>query len=781
MSKTVQLDIPILLPEVEDARDQCVARLREQLAYQQGLKEVHVDEHNQQAVLCVHYDPDRLTLAQVQRLAAQAGAVVTNRFRHEVVRLRDMDCSTCATVIEHALGRMAGVVAVSVNYAAEKMRLEYDSQTVTRTQIVARLRQLGYGVQDTERARGWLTEHRELVLSLTSGLLLLAGWLVGRFGGATPITLPLLLLAYATGGLYTARNSVNALRLGRFDIDVLMLVAALGAALLGVWVEGALLLFLFSLGHAAEHYAMDRARRAIEGLADLAPKTALVRRDGTEHEIPVEELGRGDLMLVKPGERIPADGRVVTGYSAVDQAPITGESVPVEKSVGAAVFAGTINGDGLLEVEVTRLATESTLAQVIAMVAEAETQKSPTQRFTEQFEQYFVPAVLASAALVMVVPPLLGAAFTTAFYRALTLLVAASPCALAIATPAAVLAAIARAAQRGVLIKGGVHLENLGGLEAMAFDKTGTITQGTPQVTDLVPWGDTDEAELLRVAAAVERRSAHPLAEAVGRAAQERALDLLPVETLEAVTGRGVRATLDGAQVAIGNLKLFDDSPAPAPEALREHVQRLEEAGKTTMVVQRGAQFLGIIGLADTLRPAARPALERLRTLGMRRLILLTGDNARVAAAVAQQVGIDEYYAELLPADKVQRLQELTATYGQVAMVGDGVNDAPAMASATVGIAMGGAGTDVALQTADVALMADDLATLPYAVALSRRARAIIRQNLWVALGVVAWLVPAALLGWTGIGPAVLVHEGSTIVVVLNALRLLGFQEREPA
>ena len=496
MSKTVQLDIPILLPEVEDARDQCVARLREQLAYQQGLEEVHVDEHNQQAVLCLHYDPDRLTLAQVQRLAAQAGAVVANRFRHEVVRLRDMDCATCATVIEHALGRMAGVVAISVNYASEKMRLEYDSQTVTRADIVARLRQLGYGVQDTDRPRGWLTEHREVVLSLTSGLLLLAGWLVGRLGGSTPVTLPLLLLAYATGGVYTARNSVNALRLGRFDIDVLMLVAALGAALLGAWVEGALLLFLFSLGHAAEHYAMDRARRAIEGLADLAPKTALVRRDGTEHDIPVEELGRGDLMLVKPGERIPADGRVVTGQSAVDQAPITGESIPVEKSVGAAVFAGTINGDGLLEVEVTKLATESTLAQVIAMVAEAETQKSPTQRFTEQFEQYFVPAVLASAVLVMVVPPLLGAAFTTAFYRALTLLVAASPCALAIATPAAVLAAIARAAQRGVLIKGGVHLENLGSLEAMAFDKTGTITQGTPQVTDLVPWGDTGEPEL---------------------------------------------------------------------------------------------------------------------------------------------------------------------------------------------------------------------------------------------------------------------------------------------
>lgn len=779
MTHTVQLDIPLLLPAVEDVRDQCVARLRESLAQQHGLEEIHIDAQDTWAVLCVHYDPDRLTLAQVQRLAAQAGATVTNRFRHEVVRLSNMDCATCATVIEHALGRMAGVVAVSVNYAAEKMRLEYDSQTVTRARIVARLRQLGYGVQDTGQARGWLSEHRELALSLTAGLLLLAGWVVGRLGGSTPMTLPLLLLAYVAGGLYTARNSVNALRLGRFDIDVLMLVAALGAVALGEVVEGALLLFLFSLGHAAEHSAMDRARRAIEGLADLAPKTALVRRNGAEQDVPVADLLRGDRMLVKPGARLPADGRVVTGHSAVDQAPITGESVPVEKSSGAEVFAGTINGDGTLEVEVTRLATESTLAQVIAMVAEAETQKSPTQRFTERFEQYFVPAVLATAGLVIIVPPLAGVSLTTAVYRALTLLVAASPCALAIATPAAVLAAIARAARSGVLIKGGMHLENLGRLEAMAFDKTGTITQGTPQVTDLVPWEDTSETALLRVAASVERGSAHPLAAAVVRAAQARALDLWPVETLEAVTGRGVRAVLAGEPVAIGNLRLFDESPGPPPAEIREHVQRLEAAGKTTMVVQRGPQFLGILGLADTPRLAARTTMDRLRALGMRRLILLTGDNARVATAIAQQVGIDEWYAELLPADKAQRLQALTATYGQVAMVGDGVNDAPAMASATVGIAMGGAGTDVALQTADVALMADDLTRLPYAVALSRRARAIIRQNLWVSLGVVGWLVPAALLGWAGMGPAVLVHEGSTIVVVLNALRLLRFQERQ--
>lgn len=621
---------------------------------------------------------------------------------------------------------------------------------------------------------GWVAEHRELILSGCAGLLLLAGWLAGRADAPRGLSLGLLLGAYAAGGFYTLREAVESLRKRQFDIDTLMLVAAAGAAALGAWEEGALLLFLFSLGHALEHLAMDRARKAIEALAELAPKTAVVQRNGREMEVRVEELLRGDRVIVKPGQRIPADGQVDAGTSAVDQAPVTGESMPVDKQPGDKVFAGTVNGEGVLVVEVTRLAQESTLARMVTMVAEAQTQKSPTQRFTDRFERIFVPVVLVGAVLLIVLPPLFGFPFAESFYRAMAVLVAASPCALAIATPSAVLSGIARAARGGVLIKGGVHLENLGVLTAIAFDKTGTLTVGKPKVTDVVVITG-DEARLLTIAAAVESRSAHPLAQAVATAAKERGLSWREADDVEAVTGKGVRADFEGQKVAIGNARLFDGGSIP--EELQLHALRLQAEGKTIMLVQVDGQFLGVVALADTPREGVREVIERLGQLGIQKTIMLTGDNEGVGRAIANSVGLNEVKAGLLPEDKVKAMEELEARYGQVAMVGDGVNDAPAMARATVGIAMGGASTDVALETADVALMADDLSRLPFAVALSRASRRIIRQNLWVSLGVVALLIPATLFGWAGIGLAVLVHEGSTIVVVINALRLLAYKD----
>lgn len=621
---------------------------------------------------------------------------------------------------------------------------------------------------------GWFTGHRELILSGCAGLLLFAGWLAGRADAPRSLSLALLVGAYAAGGFYTMREAWESLRNRRFDIDTLMLVAAAGAAALGAWEEGALLLFLFSLGHALEHMAMDRARKAIEALAELAPKTAMVQRNGLEMEVRVGELQRGDRVLVKPGQRIPADGQVESGNSAVDQAPITGESMPVDKQPGDKVFAGTINGEGVLIVEVTKLAQESTLARMVKMVAEAQTQKSPTQRFTDRFERIFVPVVLVGAGLLIVLPPLFGFPFAESFYRAMAVLVAASPCALAIATPSAVLSGIARAARGGVLIKGGVHLENLGVLTAIAFDKTGTLTVGKPKVTDVVAIIG-DDARLLTVAAAVESRSAHPLAQAVATEAKRRGLSWSEAGDVEAVTGKGVRADFEGQKVAIGNAKLFDGESIP--EVVQQHALRLQAEGKTIMLIQTDGQFLGVVALADTPREGVRGVLERLHQLGIRKTIMLTGDNQGVGRAIANSVGLDEVKAGLLPEDKVKAMEELGQRYGQVAMVGDGVNDAPAMARATVGIAMGGASTDVALETADVALMADDLSKLPFAVALSRASRRIIRQNLWVSLGVVALLIPATLFGWAGIGLAVLVHEGSTIVVVINALRLLAYKE----
>jgi len=622
---------------------------------------------------------------------------------------------------------------------------------------------------------GWFAEHRELILSGVAGLLLLAGWLAVRDDAPRLLSIGLLLGAYAAGGFYTLRDAWQSVKSRRFDIDTLMIVAAAGAAALGAWEEGALLLFLFSLGHALEHMAMDRARKAIGALAELAPKTAMVQRDGLEIEVRVEDLQRGDRVIVKPGQRIPADGQVASGNSAVDQSPVTGESMPVDKQLGDKVFAGTINGEGALVVEVTKLAQESTLARMVVMVAEAQTQKSPTQRFTDRFEQIFVPSVLVGAGLLIALPPLFGFPFAESFYRAMAVLVAASPCALAIATPSAVLSGIARAARGGVLIKGGAHLENLGVLTAIAFDKTGTLTIGKPKVTDVVALSGSEE-NLLTIAAAVESRSAHPLAQAVMAEAKRRGLTLREAGEVEAVTGKGLRAEFDGQKITIGNACLFEGGVIP--EEIQQQAARLQAEGKTIMLIQADAQFLGVVALADTPRESVKQVLERLHQIGIRKTIMLTGDNERVGRAVADAVGIDEVKAGLLPEDKVKAMEELGQRYGQVAMVGDGVNDAPAMARATVGIAMGGAGTDVALETADVALMADDLTKLPFAVALSRVSRRIIHQNLWVSLGVVVVLIPATLFGWAGIGMAVLIHEGSTVIVVVNALRLLAYEDR---
>lgn len=775
MTEKLKLDLPLILPDVADERDACVGRLT-RLLQAEGLGMAHMVHEDGSARLCLHYDPQRFSVSRVRDLTQAAGAKIGDRFRHENLRVDGMDCPTCATVIEHALQRTDGVLEASVSYAAERLRLEFDSEKIQRSAIVGRIQALGYAVREEGHEAGWFAEHRELIFSCVAGLLLLAGWLAGRADAPRSLALGLLLGAYGAGGFYTLRDAWQSLRSRSFDIDTLMIVAAAGAAALGAWEEGALLLFLFSLGHALEHMAMDRARKAIEALAELAPKTAIVQRDGVEIEVRVEDLQRGDRVIVKPGQRIPADGQVATGNSAVDQSPVTGESMPVEKQAGDKVFAATVNGEGALIVEVTKLARESTLARMMDLVAEAQTQKSPTQRFTDRFERIFVPVVLVGVGLLIVLPPLFGFPFAESFYRAMAVLVAASPCALAIATPSAVLSGIARAARGGVLIKGGVHLENLGVLTAIAFDKTGTLTVGKPKVTDVVAV-NADEADLLTVAAAVESRSAHPLAQAVVTEAKQRGLSWSEAGEVEAVTGKGLRATVDGKKIVIGNAKLFDGESIP--EAILQHTERLQTEGKSIMLIQADGQFLGVVGLADTPRDGVKQVLERLQQIGISKTIMLTGDNERVGRAIADAVGLDEVKAGLLPEDKVKAMEELGQRYGQVAMIGDGVNDAPAMARATVGIAMGGAGTDVALETADVALMADDLSKLPFAVALSRASRSIIRQNLWVSLGVVALLIPATLFGWAGIGVAVLVHEGSTLVVVINALRLLAYPDEE--
>ncbi len=651
---------------------------------------------------------------------------------------------------------------------------------------------------DHDHAHGGpLGANSELIFALICGGLLAIGFAIDKLVADAPGWSPtaLYLAAYFFGGFFTVREAVDNLKQRKFEIDTLMLVAAAGAAALGAFAEGALLLFLFSLGHALEHYAMGRAKRAIEALAELAPKTATVRGDDGElREVPVEELTVGAIVVVRPDERVPSDGFIVKGITAINQAPVTGESMPVDKrfvmndeaaradpdGLDAAyrVFAGTINGSGMIEIEVTRLSSETTLAKVVKMVSEADTRKSPTQRFTDRFERIFVPAVLALAVLLLFAWVVVDEPFRDSFYRAMAVLVAASPCALAIATPSAVLSGIARAARGGVLIKGGAPLELLGSLDVIAFDKTGTLTMGEPRIQEIVPAAGVTKEELMGVAVAVESLSDHPLARAIAEHGREHVGDSpIPRATgLESLTGRGVSAKIDGENVIIGKAEMFGvEGLAPLSADMEAAIDRLRRAGQTSVAVRMGGRDLGAIGLMDTPRGPARDALMRLRALGIKRMIMISGDHQRVADAVAAEVGIDEARGDLLPEDKVEVIKAIRDTT-RVAMVGDGVNDAPAMANATVGIAMGAAGSDVALETADVALMADDLAHLPFAVGLSRRTKSIIRQNVYVSLGVVAVLVPATILG-LGIGPAVAMHEGSTLVVVFNALRLLAYRD----
>ncbi len=642
---------------------------------------------------------------------------------------------------------------------------------------------------------GLFGEKTELIFTGMCGALLLGGWILENYATvASWVPWALYLGAFFFGGYFTFLEAVEKIRASRFEIDLLMLVAAVGAAALGEWAEGALLLFLFSLGHGLEHYAMGRARNAIEALGSISPPTALVRRDGQAVEVKVEELRPGDVVIVKPNERIPADGFVIKGQSSVNQAPVTGESVPVDKqpvenpqqaaanpdnlSAEYRAYAGTINGGGALEIQVTKLSSESILARVVQLVSEAEAQKSPTQLFTDRFERIFVPAVLAFVVLLLFAWVVVDEPFRASFYRAMAVLVAASPCALAISTPSAVLSGVARAARGGVLVKGGGPLENLGRLAAIAFDKTGTLTEGKPRLTDVVAANGSTEEELLRTALAVEKLSDHPLAAAVVQGGQERLKGdtNLQAHDVQSITGRGVKAMVDKTTVYIGKDRLFDEVDGPRiPDDLRKSIESLKAGGRTTMIVRQGDVYLGVLGLMDTPRAAAKDVVARLKALGIKRLVMLSGDNQQVASAVAKQVGIDEAMGDLMPDDKVAAIKKLSQTEG-VAMVGDGVNDAPAMAGATVGIAMGAAGSDVALETADVALMADDLNHLPFAVGLSRKTSRIIRQNLWFSLGVVAFLIPATVFGLQ-MGAAVLFHEGSTLLVVCNALRLLNYRD----
>ncbi len=619
----------------------------------------------------------------------------------------------------------------------------------------------------------------DLLSAIICASFLLAGVISTRLGAAELTTHSLLWISCIVGGWHVTIRSFAQLFRFQLDVDLLMLVAAIGAGVISQWEEAAILLLLFSLGHGLEGLATDRARNAIRALGTLTPKVARVVRNGTEQELPVEELAVGDLVRVMPGERIAIDGDVREGESAVDQSPITGESVPVHKMVGSSVYAGTVNGDGLILVTTTKLSSQTTMARMVKLVEESQANKGKTQRMTEKFTRIYTPIVLVSVpTIIFVLMTFFSMTFAEAFLRAMAVLVGASPCALVISTPSAVLAGIAQAARSGVLIKGGMHLESLGTVRAIAFDKTGTVTQGRPEVTDIVANEGSTERDVMGIALALDQHSSHPLALAVVRRAKTDGVTAHEIQSIRAIPGRGVEGTILNQRALIAGPRAFGrDGNLEIPNTLSDRIKALENQSRTVSVISLGDRIIGAIAMADQVRPDVARIFSRLKALGIRRLIMLTGDNATVASVIAKPLGIDEVKAELLPEHKIDEVRSLMKTWGSVAMVGDGVNDAPALATATVGIAMGATGTDVALEAADVALMADDLSKLPFAVGLSRRARRTIMQNVVISLGVVGLLVPFTAIGIVPLSWAVVLHEGSTVVVAFNALRLLRYRD----
>lgn len=692
--------------------------------------------------------------------------------RHSFV-VDGMDCADEVRQIEAKLGPLPGVTGLQFDLVNRRLRVE---GSVTGGQIQRAIKEIGMTARAEGQAAVPLTfwERRgRLTMAAVSGVLLAAGVGLGWAGAPQQLEIAALALSAITGGWFIAPRGWRAATSGVLDMNFLMTIATIGAAAIGEWSEGASVMFLFAVAQLLETFSMDRARNAIKALVDISPTEATVKRNGREQTVPVVDVRVGEHITVRPGQKIPLDGVVTDGSSSVNQAPITGESIPVDKAPGAEVFAGSINQHGVLEIEVTKLVEDTTLARIIHAVEEAQASRAPSQSFVDRFSRVYTPAVVALAVVLIFVPPLVGlGTWSTWFYRALAMLVIACPCALVISTPVSIVSGLAGAARAGILIKGGLHLENAGSATVVGFDKTGTLTEGRPALADVLPMGDADETWLLTLAAALEQGSEHPLARAVLDAAADRGLQLPDVTDFKALVGRGVQGRVDGKLLYLGNERLFRERGMWTPP-VESALTRLERDGKTAIVLGSEDQVIGVLAIGDRIRTNAREALDALRRGGVRRVVMLTGDNEGTARVVAGQLGITEYRAGLLPEDKVKTVREMEGSGQRVVFVGDGVNDAPALAAATVGVAMGAAGTDVALETADIALMADDLAKLPVALRFSRRTLRIIKQNIVLSLANKAVFVVLAIGGWATLWMAVASDMGASLIVILNGLRAL--------
>jgi len=709
---------------------------------------------------------------------ATAGTTSGSHVEFYVARL---DCENDAAAIRRGLGSTPGITRLAVYPKAAKVAIDFDPGRTDRKWLQDKLGVLGFPVQKRGEPEGLPKPWRnpKVITSAICGVLLLVGWLGGFGGLPEAASTAIYLVAIVVGGYYFGREALEELVFEReIGIELLMSVAAIVATLMGQAAEGATLVFLYSISEAAEGYTEEKTRAAVRALMELAPKVALVVREGIEREIPVEELQAGDVFIVKPGQAMPTDGVIVSGASSVNEAPITGESMPVEKGPGDQVFAASLNGEGGLQVRASKTFAENTLSRIIHMVEEAQERKGNSQRFIDRFGKRYSPAVLAIGAVIALVPPIFfGSAWADWIIRATVFIVAAAPCALVISVPITVVAALGTAARRGVLIKGGLYVEELARIRIIALDKTGTLTEGEPEVTDVLSArGASGSAataqEILAAAAGIEKMSEHPLAKAIVRHARAQGVAPAQASEFRALTGAGAQAKLAGASVYIGSPDLFASRLHVDLQGLREHIVRLQEEGKTVVLVGDEKSPLGLIAIRDRIRPNAKFAIDALHAAGIEKVVMLTGDNERTARAIARELGIDTVYAGLKPEEKQAKVRELAA-HGHVAMVGDGVNDAPALAEATVGVAMGAAGSDVALETADVALMADDLEKLVYALSLARRNEAVVKQNLALSAVVIGLLVTGAVSGLLNLPAAVLAHEISEFVVIGSGLRML--------
>jgi Zn2+/Cd2+-exporting ATPase len=695
--------------------------------------------------------------------------------RETTYLIHDLCCATEEQLIRKRLQGRAGIQDLDFNIISHKLRVRHScsEEVITRN-----LKEIGLpGINEAQAAAAIGKSHRRLLLSTgLSGLLFLGGLAAEMSSISASVSILFFVSSLISGGWHIALKAYKAVRTRSLEMNALMTIASVGAIVLGQYAEGAAVVFLFSVSLLIESFSVDRTRRAIRSLMGISPTKATVVRAGIETVVPVEEIDVGESVLIRPGERIPTDAKVVEGHSSVDEAPITGESTPVLKRKGDRVYAGSFNQLGALELIVLKRVNDSTIARIIHLVEDAQSKKAPSQTLVERFARYYTPSIFGMAVALATLPPLLfGQPFGVWIYRSLVLLVIACPCALVISTPVTLVSALTNAARHGILIKGGKHLEALAQVRALAFDKTGTLTEGRLTVTDIVPLNSLSTREILRIAAAAEVKSEHHLAEALLRKAKDEGIGLseFSIEDFSSITGKGIRTRIDGKSYIVGNHQLVEEMGI-CSEAVEKTLHRLESEGKTVVILTNEEEPLGVIAVSDRIRNESTTVIEALHKLGVEHVVMLTGDNRGTALAVAGELKVDNLRAELLPEDKLSIVRELKARYGIVAMVGDGINDAPALAAADIGIAMGGAGSDTALETADIALMTDNISKIPYGISLGQRALRVVRQNIALALLTKSVFLMLGIFGLSSLWLAILADDGAALLVILNGLRLLG-------